>query len=144
MGKKVLEIQVQDFGYDSMEDFIIPGTKKAPLEWREHLTWKRRRKRIKEVKSNHVFCRIDGTPLNSFVKAWHSSLKIAGIEDFRFHDLRHTFCSNLLLSGANLKDVKEMIGHNDITMTDRYSHLSSNHKLRLQEQLAEQYNNGSS
>jgi site-specific recombinase XerC len=51
------------------------------------------------------------------------------------HDLRHTFCSNLVLSGADLKDVKEMIGHADIGMTDRYSHLTAQHKLLMQRQL---------
>ena len=52
--------------------------------------------------------------------------KIAEVKGFHFHDLRHTFCSNLLLSGSDLKDVKEMIGHKDLAMTDRYSHLTLN------------------
>jgi site-specific recombinase XerD len=43
------------------------------------------------------------------------------------------------LSGADLKDVKEMIGHSDLTMTDRYSHLTVNHKLIRQQKLAEHY-----
>jgi len=64
------------------------------------------------------------------------------IEDFHFHDLRHTFCSNLLLAGASLKDAKELTGHEDITMTDRYSHLTFQHRLSKQEQLANHYNNG--
>ena len=85
--------------------------------------------RISEVKSDYVFCRIDGTPLQRFDKAWRNVLELAEIKDFHFHDLRHTFCSNLLLSGASLKDAKEMIGHRDISMTDRYSHLSMNHNL---------------
>jgi DNA invertase Pin-like site-specific DNA recombinase len=76
-------------------------------------------------------------------KAWWRALEIACIKDFHFHDLRHTFCSNLILSGAGLKDVKEMIGHSDISMTDRYSHLTLAHKLHKQEQLAEHYVNGS-
>jgi site-specific recombinase XerC len=37
---------------------------------------------------------------------------------------------------------KEMIGHSDISMTDRYSHLSVNHVLRRQDRLAEHYNEG--
>ena len=59
-----------------------------------------------------------------------------------FHDLRHTFCSNLILSGAGLKEVKDMIGQADISMTDRYSHLSLKHNLSKQIQLAEHYSNG--
>ena len=45
------------------------------------------------------------------------------------------------MSGASLKDVKELIGHNDISMTDRYSHLTLQHRLSKQEQLAEHYVN---
>ena len=123
-------------------EFLMPRTRNALLVWRDHLEWKRHRERIVEVKSDYVFCRIDGTPLKSFDKAWRNTLKLAGIKDFHFHDLRHTFCSNLLLSGASLKDAKEMIGHSDISMTDRYSHLSMNHNLSRQTQLAEHYCNG--
>jgi len=68
-----------------------------------------------------------------------TALELSGIENFHFHDLRHTFCSGLILSGASLKEVKEMIGHSDISMTDRYSHLSLNHKLFRQSKLAEHY-----
>ncbi|MBW1668203.1 MAG: site-specific integrase [Deltaproteobacteria bacterium] len=124
-------------------EFLMPRTRKALLEWKAHLELKRKKIRIKEVKSNHVFCRFDGTPIKDFKKAWWHALEIAGIEDFHFHDLRHTFCSNLILSGASLKEVKEMIGHSDISMTDRYSHLSLNHKLYRQDQLAEHYSNTS-
>ena len=61
--------------------------------------------------------------------------------NFHNHDLRHTYCSNLLLAGSDLKTVKEKIGHRDISMTDRYSHLTANHKLLHQEQLAAHYTN---
>jgi integrase len=80
---------------------------------------------------------IDGTPLKSFNKAWWRTLEIAGIKDFHFHDLRHTFCSNLILSGAVLKEVKEMIGHSDISMTDRYFNLTMSHRHAKQELLVE-------
>jgi len=120
-------------------EFLMPRTKEALLEWKAHLEWKRKIAKITRPKSNNVFCRIDGTPLREFKKSWKKALEIAGIDNFHYHDLRHTFASNLLLSGANLKDVKEMIGHSDIKMTDRYSHLDLSHKLLKQEQLAEHY-----
>ena len=122
-------------------EFLMPRTRNTLLEWRAHLKWKRHREKITEVKSDHVFCRIDGTPIKGFNKAWWRSLELAGIKDFHFHDLRHTFCSNLILMGAGLKEVKEMIGHSDISMTDRYSHLTMNHKLLRQKQLADHYSN---
>jgi integrase len=123
-------------------EYLMPRTRKALLNWRDHLEWKRKRDKIIEIKSDFVFCRIEGRSLKSFNKAWRNALEIAGIENFHFHDLRHTFASNMLLSGASLKDVKEMMGHSDISMTDRYSHLTLSHLLQKQSQLAEHYNNG--
>ncbi len=123
-------------------EYLMPRTKEALMSWQDHLECKRKKKKMTEVKSDYVFCRIDGTPIKSFNKAWWATLKQAGIKDFHFHDLRHTFCSNLILSGAGLKEVKEMIGHADISMTDRYSHLTLNHKLLKQKQLADFYANG--
>lgn len=123
-------------------EFLMPRTKTTLMSWEEHLERKRKKQNITEVKSNRVFCKMDGTPLKSFKTAWKASLKTAGITNFHFHDLRHTFCSNLLLSGASLKDVKEMIGHSDISITDRYSHLTNTHKSHIQAQLADHYMNG--
>ncbi|MFC1535164.1 tyrosine-type recombinase/integrase [Thermodesulfobacteriota bacterium] len=123
-------------------EYIMPRAREALITWREHLEQKRKKSRLSQPVSGHVFCRIDGTPIKSFSRSWRTSLEEAGIEGFHFHDLRHTFASNLLLSGASLKDVKEMIGHSDISMTDRYSHLTLAHKLQKQSQLAEYYMNG--
>jgi len=123
---------------------IMPRTKSALLEWKRHLKYKRHRQKITVMKSDHVVCRVDGTPIKCFNRAWWAALRAAGIKDFHFHDLRHTFCSNLLMAGGDLKDAKEMIGHSDIAMTDRYSHLSGLHKRNLQKQLSKYYENGHS
>jgi hypothetical protein len=47
----------------------------------------------------------------------------------RFHDLRHTFATNLVMNGVDLVTVKEILGHSDITMTVRYSHPSDDRKM---------------
>jgi len=120
-------------------EFLMPRTKKALLDWKAHLQWKRHQIKVVEIKSDKVVCHIDGTPIKNFNNAWWASLKAAGIKDFHFHDLRHTFCSNLIMSGGNLKDAKEMIGHSDISMTDRYSHLTNDHKFNNQRRLASYY-----
>jgi len=114
-------------------------TKAALLEWQNHqqIMWQKRR--IEFPREGFVFSRIDGGHIKRFDKAWKAACKIAGFENFHFHDLRHTFCSNLLLSGAGLKDVKEMIGHSDLSMTDRYSHLTLNHKRLQQSKLVKHY-----
>ena len=123
-------------------EFLMPRTKKELMAWRDHLEKKRKKFGLPGLSpDDHVFCRIDGQPIESFKKGFAKACEDAGIRDFRFHDLRHTFCSNLVLSGADLKDAKEMIGHADIGMTDRYSHLTAQHKLLMQRQLTEHYEN---
>src|SRR5208337_4586637 len=68
--------------------------------------------------------------LNSVKTAYSSALKRAGIEGATFQTLRHTFCSHMVMRGANLKDVQEIAGHKSMTMTLRYAHLSQEHKKK--------------
>lgn len=51
----------------------------------------------------------------------------AGVEDFSFHDLRHTYASHLRMNGADLHDIQKLLGHSDPRMTSRYAHLSNEH-----------------
>lgn len=60
-------------------------------------------------------------------KSWASALKVAGIEEFRFHDLRHTTASYLAMDGASLLSISKVLGHQTTKMTERYSHLATSH-----------------
>lgn len=58
---------------------------------------------------------------------WEKSLVTAGIQDFRFHDLRHTTGSQLAMRGVSLQAVAAILGHSSTRMTERYAHLSPSH-----------------
>ncbi|ETW94412.1 MAG: integrase [Candidatus Entotheonella gemina] len=75
-----------------------------------------------------VFLNSKGKPYRGISTAFNSAVKRAGIQDFTFHDLRHTFASRLVMRGVDLTTVKELMGHKHINMTLRYAHLSPGHK----------------
>lgn len=66
------------------------------------------------------------SPENIWLAFLRACCKV-GIADFRLHDLRHTVASWLRMSGADLQDVAEQLGHRELRMTKRYSHLSPAH-----------------
>jgi len=83
-----------------------------------------------ERTGDHVFSNEEGGTYVRLQRSFDGALRKSGIEDFRFHDLRHTFASNMVMAGEDLNTVRELLGHKDLTMTLRYAHLSPNHKTR--------------
>jgi len=63
----------------------------------------------------------------SFKRSWATALKKAGIDDFRWHDLRHCTASYLAMNGASLAEIAEVLGHKTLAMVKRYAHLSDDH-----------------
>ena len=57
-------------------------------------------------------------------------LERAGIKDFRFHDLRHTFASWFMMNGGDLYELAKILGHSNIQMTERYAKLARQHIAR--------------
>lgn len=62
---------------------------------------------------------------------WEKALKEAQIEDFRFHDLRHSTASYLAMNGASLAEIADILGHKTLQMVKRYAHLSEAHTANV-------------
>jgi integrase len=75
----------------------------------------------------YVFANRDGSPQADLKTAWGKALDRSGIDNFHFRDLRHTFASDLVMAGVDIRSVQTLLGHRDITMTMRYAHLSPAH-----------------
>ncbi|HBO2782918.1 TPA: site-specific integrase [Pseudomonas aeruginosa] len=85
--------------------------------------------------SGYVFPGKDGKRLDNVKKSWDGLLKLARIESFRWHDLRHTFASKLVMAGVPLNTVRDLLGHSDLAMTLRYAHLAPDSKAAAVELL---------
>lgn len=68
-----------------------------------------------------------GETLNVNAHWFVDVVRAAGIRNFRWHDLRHTFASRLRQAGESLETIAELLGHKGLTMTKRYAHLSASH-----------------
>lgn len=67
----------------------------------------------------------------NFTKQWDDAMRQAGVKNFRFHDLRHSCASALAQSGATLLEIADVLGHRQLSVTRRYSHLATAHKSKL-------------
>ena len=70
---------------------------------------------------------VTGKKIGSVKTAWRNLMAAADIQDFRFHDLRHTFASWLVMQGASLFTVQKLMTHSSAEMTQVYAHLSDDH-----------------
>jgi integrase len=66
---------------------------------------------------------------------WEPVREKAKLDDLRWHDLRHTFASRLVMAGVDLRTVQQLMGHKTIQMTCRYAHLAPEHQLAAVERL---------
>ena len=81
-------------------------------------------------KSEYVFPSPKGGKYRTIKTAFNNALRKAGIEDFRFHDLRHTFASHLVMNDRSLDEVGELLAHSTTQTTKIYAHLSPEFKAR--------------
>ena len=77
-------------------------------------------------------------------KSFENAVKNAGVEDFRFHDLRHSAASYLAMNGATLSEIAEVLGHKSLEMVKRYSHISEPHTAKVISDMNEKIFDGAS
>src|SRR5208337_3642203 len=82
-----------------------------------------------------VFVNMQGERLTGYKHWFDRAVSEAGIRDFTWYCLRHTFASRLVMSGVDLRTVAELMGHKTIQMTMRYAHLAPAHQLSAVEKL---------
>lgn len=66
---------------------------------------------------------------------WNAAREAAGLEDFRFHDLRHSAASYLAMNGASLVEIADILGHRTLQVVQRYAHLADEHKSSVIERM---------
>ncbi|MFZ0416917.1 MAG: site-specific integrase [Candidatus Sulfotelmatobacter sp.] len=82
-----------------------------------------------------VFVNIQGEPLQGYKHWFDPAVAEAGLKDFTWYCLRHTFASRLTMAGGDLRTLAELMGHQTIQMTMRYAHLAPSHTLAAVERL---------
>lgn len=86
--------------------------------------------KVRRIDSDLVFAGSNGRGI--FPRhAWAKALSEAQIDDFRFHDLRHSAASYLAMNGATLAEIAEVLGHKTLAMVKRYSHLTEQHTSKV-------------
>jgi integrase len=95
---------------------------------------------VRRIDSNLLFPAKEITPQKpqkpiNLRRDWEAALKVAEIQDFKFHDLRHSAASYLAMNGASLAEIAEVLGHKTLQMVKRYAHLSEGHTARVVESM---------
>ena len=117
-------------------------TRTIPLNSRARDVLARRKEQSRSV---FVFSKPNGQPYKSMDKHLAKAVQQAGRSDtgISLHSLRHTFASRLVMSGADLRTIQECGGWADLSLVQRYSHLSASHKTSALERIAGEFHNGS-
>lgn len=89
-------------------------------------------RRLADTKSGYLFENPNtGKPYNKIKKSFASCLRHAGITDFRFHDLRHSFATYALMLTNDMKSVQDALGHSTIAQTSKYTHVLDKKRAEL-------------
>ncbi len=93
--------------------------------------------KVRHIGTDYVFPHDDGLRPDTIEMAWRTAKKAAKLDNFKFHDLRHTAGSYLAMNGASIMDIAAALGHKTVAMVKRYSHLSDSHIAGVMERMAE-------
>ena len=85
--------------------------------------------------SSRIFLNSHGEAYKLVTTVFNDAVRRVDIENFHFHDLRHTFASRLVMAGVDLRTIQALMGHKTINMTLRYAHLAPDHLKRAVEVL---------
>lgn len=91
--------------------------------------------KLKKQSTGEFVFTYKGKPIGAIKRAFSAALRRSGIRHCRFHDLRHTFATCLVMEGTDIASVQELMGHKDIRMTKRYSHPTPEHKRNAVEKV---------
>jgi len=95
------------------------------------------RAKVRRIDSDLLFpSRVNPQKPVDLRQPWEKALQTAGIEDFHWHDLRHTFASMAAMNGATLPELAALLGHKTLAMVQRYAHLSPAHTAKIAERVA--------
>jgi integrase len=142
---EILNIKVKDVDFRNSK-INLEHTKtgeNGKLTMSEHL----KEVLIDHLKNNnnfnneYLFCKSNGEPFKDIKTAFKNALKQAGIKDFRFHDLRHTFASHLAMNGVEGRTLQEMGRWKTPGMVMRYAHLSTEHMKKAANSLDNLFKN---
>lgn len=92
----------------------------------------RERCKLRAINDDRVFPNANkqGAEMN-IRRTWAEAVAVAKLDDFRFHDLRHSAASYLAMNGATLAELAEILGHKTLAMVKRYAHLTEQHTARV-------------
>ena len=113
-------------------------TRSVPLNSRAREVLERLRE---QSIGEYVFSKSNGRPYKSMDKPFAAACKLAKLSGVTLHTLRHSFASRLAMAGVDLRTIMELGGWNDLSMVQRYSHLSPNHKRDAIEKIVQEFPN---
>ena len=128
---EILNLRWQDI--DLVNRFIHIETSKSgkrrdiPMNVLLTETLKSSKIEFDRTQDEYVFCDNSGKPFTRLDRSFKTSLRRAGIRNFRFHDCRHDFASYWMMNGGDIYTLSKILGHSTVKVTERYAHLSADY-----------------